>query len=391
MRRITNVRLPRRPGGNNRNSPGLWCIDIDEQECIKAIEPMGPREELVVATEDWQQDWISPMGIDLQINGGLGLAFPELTSNDLPRLLELLELLWQEGVEAISPTLVTCGIEPLRQALAVLRDARSQHRSGRCRLLGAHLEGPFLAESRRGAHPAEHLCAPSAAALAERINGFEREIALVTLAPELHGADAVIQRLQDLGIAVALGHSAATASQAGTAFDAGVGMLTHAFNAMPGLHHRAPGPVGEACRRGTIALGLIADGVHVHPTMAVLLQQLAGDQLVLVSDALAPYGLADGQHRWDDRVLLVENGTCKLEDGTLAGVTLPLLEGASRLAGWGQQPEAAIWAATVAPRELLAKGTDVDPQRSLIGQPLNALLRWHWNANADQLSWQHAA
>ena len=391
MRRITNVRLPRRPGGSDRNSPGLWCIDIDEQQCIKAIEPMGPREELVVATEDWQQDWISPMGIDLQINGGLGLAFPELSSNDLPRLLELLELLWQEGVEAISPTLVTCGIEPLRQALAVLRDARSQHRSGRCRLLGAHLEGPFLAESRRGAHPAEHLCAPSAAALAERINGFEREIALVTLAPELHGADAVIQRLQDLGIAVALGHSAATASQAGTAFDAGVGMLTHAFNAMPGLHHRAPGPVGEACRRGTIALGLIADGVHVHPTMAVLLQQLAGDQLVLVSDALAPYGLADGQHRWDDRVLLVENGTCKLEDGTLAGVTLPLLEGASRLAGWGQQPEAAIWAATVAPRELLAKGTDVDPQRSLIGQPLNALLRWHWNANADQLSWQHAA
>ena len=388
MRRITNVRLPRRPGGGNQPAPELWCIDVDEQQCIRAIEPMGQDGG---EAEDWQQDWISPMGIDLQINGGLGLAFPELTSNDLPRLLELLDLLWQDGVEAISPTLVTCGIEPLRQALAVLRDARAQHRSGRCRLLGAHLEGPFLAEPRRGAHPAEHLCAPSEAALAERISGFETEIALVTLAPELHRADAVIQRLRDLGIAVALGHSAATASQAGTAFDAGVGMLTHAFNAMPGLHHRAPGPVGEACRRGGIALGLIADGVHVHPTMAVLLQQLAGDQLVLVSDALAPYGLADGQHRWDDRVLLVENGTCKLEDGTLAGVTLPLLEGASRLAGWGQQPEAAIWAATVAPRELLTKATEFDPKRSLIGQPLNELLRWRWNSHADQLSWQHAA
>jgi N-acetylglucosamine-6-phosphate deacetylase len=331
------------------------------------------------------------MGVDLQINGGLGLAFPELSSDDLPKLLELLDLLWQDGVEAISPTLVTCGVGPLRQALAVLRDARSQHRSGRCRLLGAHLEGPFLTEARRGAHPAEHLCAPSASALAERINGFETEIALVTLAPELHGADAVIRRLRDLGIAVALGHSAATASQAGTAFDAGVGMLTHAFNAMPGLHHRAPGPVGEACRRGTIALGLIADGVHVHPTMAVLLQQLAGDQLVLVSDALAPYGLADGQHRWDDRVLLVENGTCKLDDGTLAGVTLPLLEGVCRLAGWGQQPEAAIWAATMAPRAVLTKGDALDPISTLVGQPLNALLRWRWNANAGQLHWQHAA
>ena len=388
MRRITNVRLPRRPDGGDRNTSALWCIDLDHQQRIAAIEPMGDNP---AATDDWQQDWLSPMGIDLQINGGLGLAFPELTSDDLPGLLNLLDRLWQDGVEAISPTLVTCGVGPLRQALAVLRDARAHHRPGRCRLLGAHLEGPFLAEARRGAHPSEHLCAPSPAALAERINGFETEIALVTLAPELNGADAVIKRLRDLGIQVALGHSTATADQAGSAFDDGVGMLTHAFNAMPGLHHRAPGPVGEACRRGTIALGLIADGVHVHPTMAVLLQQLAGDQLVLVSDALAPYGLADGQHRWDDRMLLVEQGTCRLEDGTLAGVTLPLLEGASRLAGWGQQPEASIWAATVAPRQLLANGAEFDPLTTLTGQPLHGLLRWHWSADACRLRWRHAA
>ena len=388
MRRITNVRLPRRPDGGDRNTSALWCIDLDHQQRIAAIEPMGDNP---AATDDWQQDWLSPMGIDLQINGGLGLAFPELTSDDLPELLNLLDRLWQDGVEAISPTLVTCGVGPVRQALAVLRDARAHHRPGRCRLLGAHLEGPFLAEARRGAHPSEHLCAPSPAALAERINGFETEIALVTLAPELNGADAVIKRLRDLRIQVALGHSTATADQAGNAFDDGVGMLTHAFNAMPGLHHRAPGPVGEACRRGTIALGLIADGVHVHPTMAVLLQQLAGDQLVLVSDALAPYGLADGQHRWDDRTLLVEQGTCRLEDGTLAGVTLPLLEGASRLAGWGQQPEASIWAATVAPRQLLANGAEFDPLTTLMGKPLHGLLRWHWSADACRLRWRHAA
>ena len=388
MRRITNVRLPRRPGGGDSNASSLWCIDVDDQQRITAIQPMGDN---AASADDWQQDWLSPMGIDLQINGGLGLAFPELTTGDLPRLVKLLELLWQDGVEAISPTLVTCGIAPLRQALAVLREARGLHRSGRCRLLGAHLEGPFLAAARRGAHPADHLCSPSASALAERINGFETEIALVTLAPELPGADAVIKHLREFGIHIALGHSAATAEQACTAFDEGIGMLTHAFNAMPGLHHRAPGPIGEACRRGNIALGLIADGVHVHPTMAVLLQQLAGDQLVLVSDALAPYGLADGQHRWDNRVLLVENGTCKLEDGTLAGVTLPLLAGASRLASWGQQPEASIWAATVAPRQLLANGTTIDLVETLINQPLNTLLRWQWNAEDSQLRWQHAA
>jgi N-acetylglucosamine-6-phosphate deacetylase len=163
-------------------------------------------------------------------------------------------------------------------------------------------------------------------------------------------------------------------------------MLTHSFNAMPGLHHRKPGPIGAACKRDDIALGLIADGVHVDPTMAVLLQRLAGDQLVLVSDALAPYGLQDGVHRWDERALLVEDGTCRLEDGTLAGVTLPLLEGVKRLASWGSHPVAAIHAATVAPRKVL------NPQATiqLLGRPLNQLLRWHWDSETKILSWQHA-
>ena len=151
----------------------------------------------------WGGDWISPRGVDLQINGGLGLAFPELTPADLPRLLELLELLWQDGVEAIAPTLVTCGVAPLRQALAVLREARSRTGAQCCRLLGAHLEGPFLAEARRGAHPREHLAIPSLNALEQRIGGFETEISLVTLAPEVEGAFGVIRRLRELGIGVA--------------------------------------------------------------------------------------------------------------------------------------------------------------------------------------------
>ena len=149
-------------------------------------------------------------------------------------------------------------------------------------------------------------------ALEERIGGFETDIALITLAPEQTGSQQLVQRLGALGIITALGHSTADADQAAQAFDQGVRMLTHSLNAMPGLHHRAPGPVGEACRRGDVALGLIADGVHVHPTMAVLLQRLAGDQLVLVSDALAPYGLNDGEHRWDERRLLVRDGTVDL-------------------------------------------------------------------------------
>ena len=378
MHRITNVRLPGPlPGDGDQR----YAIDLDDQGLICRIEAM--QADAQQAIEDWNGDWLSPRGVDLQINGGLGLAFPELSAADLPRLEELLDLLWRDGVEAIAPTLVTCGIAPMRQALGVLRQARRQHRPDQCRLLGAHLEGPFLAEARRGAHPREHLANPNLKALDERIGGFETEVALVTLAPELEGASAVIGRLRELGISVALGHSAANAEQASAGFDQGVAMLTHAFNAMPGMHHRAPGPLGEACRRGGIALGLIADGVHVHPTMAVLLQRLVPEQTVLVSDALAPYGLADGEHRWDERVLLVKNGTCRLEDGTLAGVTLPQLEGVKRLARWSEAPSAAIWSATVAPRRVIDGATG--SINALMGRPLTQLLRWrqkdgdlHW-------------
>ena len=384
MRRITDVRLPMPLG---QAADQRHTISLDSVGQIETIRPIAAGDAGQPDTESWEGDWISPRGIDLQINGGLGLAFPELTPADLPRLLQLLELLWQDGVEAIAPTLVTCGVAPLRQALAVLREARSHAGDRCCRLLGAHLEGPFLAEARRGAHPREHLTAPSLEALDQRIGGFEEEIALVTLAPELEGAAAVIRQLRQLEIGVALGHSAATAEQARAGFDQGVAMLTHAFNAMPGLHHRAPGPLGEACRCGGIALGLIADGVHVDPTMAVLLQRLAPDQTVLVSDALAPYGLEDGEHRWDERVLLVQNGTCRLEDGTLAGVTLPQLDGVKRLARWSGDPGAAIWGATVAPRRVIGKAQSID--EALIGQPLTDQLRW--TLAGEELHWGCAA
>ena len=384
MRRITDVRLPMPLG---QAADQRHTISLDSVGQIETIRPIAAGDAGQPDTESWEGDWISPRGIDLQINGGLGLAFPELTPADLPRLLQLLELLWQDGVEAIAPTLVTCGVAPLRQALAVLREARSHAGDRCCRLLGAHLEGPFLAEARRGAHPREHLTAPSLEALDQRIGGFEEEIALVTLAPELEGAAAVIRQLRQLEIGVALGHSSATAEQARAGFDQGVAMLTHAFNAMPGLHHRAPGPLGEACRCGGIALGLIADGVHVDPTMAVLLQRLAPDQTVLVSDALAPYGLEDGEHRWDERVLLVQNGTCRLEDGTLAGVTLPQLDGVKRLARWSGDPGAAIWGATVAPRRVIGKAQTID--EALIGQPLTDQLRW--TMAGEELHWGCAA
>ena len=381
MRWLSNVRLPQAQrcshGANQR-----WRIGLDDDDLISLVEPLPAGSQ--AAGDDWHDDWLSPAGVDLQINGGLGLAFPELTPADLPQLEALLELLWRDGVEAICPTLVTCGVAPLRQALAVLAEARAAHRPGRCQLLGAHLEGPFLEPSRRGAHPAQHLAAPSLTALMERIDGFESDIDLVTLAPELEGAGAVITALAERGIVVSLGHSAATEAQSHAAFAAGVTMLTHAFNAMSDMHRRAPGPVAAAALRGDVAIGLIADGVHVAPTMAVLLQRVAPEQVVLVSDALAPYGLGEGQHRWDERLLIVADGSCRLEDGTLAGVTLPLLEGVRRLAQWTGEPARAIAAATVLPRRVL--GDDRSLDQMLLGMPLAESLRWQ--VGPAGLSWQ---
>ncbi|MEI6030163.1 MAG: N-acetylglucosamine-6-phosphate deacetylase [Synechococcaceae cyanobacterium ELA739] len=386
MRWLTNLRLPNSAG---QAPERRWRVGLEDGQRIAVVQPLDPGSR--AGGDDWGGDWLSPGGIDLQINGGLGLAFPELTEADLPRLEELLELLWRDGAEAICPTLVTCGVAPLRQALSVLAEARRRHRPGRCRLLGAHLEGPFLEPARRGAHPSQHLCAPSLAALQQRIGGFsggpEADIALVTLAPELDGSGPVIAELRAMDVVVSLGHSAANEAEASAAYDAGVGMLTHAFNAMPDMHRRAPGPVAAALLRGDVAVGLIADGVHVAPTMAVLLQRLAPQQLVIVSDALAPYGLAEGQHRWDERILTVRDGSCRLEDGTLAGVTLPLLEGVVRLARWSGQPGQAIAAATLLPRQLM--GGSAAAETALLGLELGDTLRWR--SGDAGLSWKRSS
>ena len=375
----TNLRLPEPIGVPERR----WRLAVDDDGRIAALEPLAAGTS--ACGQNWQGDWISPAGVDLQINGGLGLPFPELQREQLPRLLELLDLLWRDGVEAIAPTLVTCAVEPLRQSLAVLAEARRQHRPGRCRLLGAHLEGPFLAPEKRGAHPSEHLCAPSLAELERRISGFEDDIALVTLAPELPGAEAVIGALRQRGVVVSLGHSAADERAARLAYQQGVGMITHCFNAMAGLHHRAPGPVGALLGSPPVALGVIADGIHIAPAMAALLQRLFPEQVVLVSDALAPYGLPPGTYPWDERSIAVADGTCRLEDGTLAGTTLTLLDGVVRLAGWTGAIAAAIRSATVLPRQVLGDQRSLTQQ--LLGVEFQHTLRWQQRPGAP-LAWQ---
>jgi N-acetylglucosamine-6-phosphate deacetylase len=206
----------------------------------------------------------------------------------------------------------------------------------------------------------------------------------MTLAPELDSTSEVIPYLHSLGITVSLGHSLATAAQAEIAFELGASMVTHAFNAMPALHHREPGLLGAALIHPVVRCGLIGDGQHVCPTMIQLLLRAGCYEkgIFLVSDALAPIGLPDGFYPWDFRQIEVKNGTAQLPDGTLAGTTLPLLVGVQNLVRWGIcGVEEAIALATQAPR--LAIGL---PGIGA-GQPAQ-LLRWHLDESTSKLNWR---
>jgi N-acetylglucosamine-6-phosphate deacetylase len=362
---VINVRVP--------GYSGWQQIFTDPCRRISRIEPMDDRSRSATETLDWAGDWVSPGGVDLQINGALGLAFTDVESADLPKLAKICQFLWEQGVDEFLPTLVTTSIKKIQRSLAVFAEFMAgQSDENTARILGIHLEGPFLNFQKRGAHPAEYLLPLTVENVQRVLGDFSHIVNVMTLAPELETEGKAIAYLQSLGITISLGHSLATAAQAHLAFDRGATMVTHAFNAMPGLHHREPGLLGAAIVRSGVRCGLIADGQHVCPTMLqILLAASQFDQgLFLVSDALAPLGLPDGVYPWDSRQIEVINGTARLPDGTLSGTTLPLLAGVQNLVSWGIcDVEAAISLATIAPRQAMG----IEPW---IGQPIAQLLRW---------------
>jgi len=375
--RIINARIP--------GYEELQALSV-QQGTIAAIHPQAAISDGAdMPVVDVTGDWLSPSGIDLQINGALGLAFPDLTPTNADKLPEIGEFLWRQGVSGFLPTLVTTSVEKIQQSLAALSHFISSPLSlppHTARPLGVHLEGPFLNPSKRGAHPPECLLPLTLDNVKRVLGDYASLVKIITLAPELDESGQVIPYLRSRGIIVSLGHSLATATQAHQAFDQGASMVTHAFNAMPGLHHREPGLLGAAMIHPAVYCGLIADGQHVSPTMAeILLRASYGDRGVfLVSDALAPLGLPDGTYPWDRREITVTGGTARLPDGTLAGTTLPLLTAVQNLVKWGVCPvESAIALATVAPRRAIGLSADC------IHQPAHCL-RWHLNP-AKQLTW----
>jgi N-acetylglucosamine-6-phosphate deacetylase len=384
LRVLSNVRIP--------GLAGLHQVTI-ARGAIAAIQPHPATVEPnpSQAHQDWQGDWLSLGGIDVQINGALGLAFPDLTTDNAHQLSAIGNYLWQQGVDGYLPTLVTSSVEAIHTALESLAPQIGTATTAiglrqTAQPVGVHLEGPFLNPAKRGAHPQEHL-QPLTLDWVKRVLGdYASVVRVMTLAPELDQTGQVIPYLRSLGITVSLGHSLATAEQATRAFEQGARMVTHAFNAMPPLHHREPGLLAAAIAHPQVQCGLIADGQHVSPLMMdILLKASAYDQgIFLVSDALAPLGLPDGRYPWDSRQIEVNQGTARLLDGTLSGTTLPLLVGTQNLVKWCVcSVEQAIALATTAPRRAIGLCSDY------LGQPAT-LLRWHQDSTGG-LQWQRVS
>jgi N-acetylglucosamine-6-phosphate deacetylase len=359
---------------------GLFQVAIAGGK-IKAIASQASSRNIPIL--NLQGDWLSLGGIDLQINGALGLAFPDLEAADLPKLQQICDFLWHQGVDGFLPTIVTTSVAKIQRSLATISQfMTAQEKSNTAQVLGAHLEGPFLNYQKRGAHPEQYLLPLTIEHLQRVLGNYSQIVKVITLAPELDSSNQAITYLRDKNIVVSLGHSQATATEAAAAFQQGASMVTHAFNAMPSLHHRQPGLLGAAIVNPDVYCGLIADGNHVCPIMVEILLKASDYEqgIFLVSDALSPMGLGEGVYPWDERQITVTDGTAKLADGTLSGTTLPLLVGVENLVKWGCEVEKAIAMATMSPRKAIAlPGIVVGQQASL--------LRWHWNRTQQKLSW----
>jgi N-acetylglucosamine-6-phosphate deacetylase len=299
--------------------------------------------------------------VDLQVNGFAGVDF---LAADADAYARAGEALLASGVTAYLPTLISAPEEALLEALRHVPRGPSAPR-----ILGVHLEGPFLNPARLGAHPEQARRDPDPALLERLLQAGP--VRLVTLAPELPGAHELIRRLRRQGVAVSAGHTEASAEEAHAAFDLGVRSVTHLFNAMRPFRPRDPGIAGAALARADVTVQVIADPAHLADDTLRLVWRAAAGRMALVSDAVAAAGIGDGSFALGGQAVEARDGVVRRPDGTLAGTTLTLLEAARRAHALGMPLPEALDAASRVPARLVA----AEPLGSLaIGGPADLLV-----------------
>jgi N-acetylglucosamine-6-phosphate deacetylase len=295
--------------------------------------------------------WVVPGLVDVHVHGGGGGSFP---SGDEHEARRAAAYHLDHGTTSLVASLVTAAPEAMLRATGTL--------AGLCEegiLAGIHLEGPFLAAGRCGAHDPSLLRPPDPGLLGRLLDAGRGHVRQVTVAPELPGALELVALLRDRGVVAAVGHTDASHAQATAAFAAGAGLVTHLFNAMRPLHHRDPGPVAAAFAAG-VTCEVIADGVHVDDAVvAMLFSTIGADRVALVTDAMAAAGLGDGTYVLGPRVVEVTGGVARLDTGALAGGTATLSGVLRRAVEAGVSVVDAIRAATLTPARALGLDTEV--------------------------------
>ena len=339
--------VPRRASTSSWRRLGVAAAFIDGHLVSGDIAVSG-QEIVAVGLAGEGRGIAIPGFVDTQINGYFGV---DLLNADVDEILAMGDALTRDGVIAYQPTLITSDFDQLRRAAANIDGARRATTTG-ARILGIHLEGPFLSPRRAGTHPVHHLRAPDLEHLRALLGAGE--VAMVTIAPELPGSLELIRYCVDHGVKVSLGHSGATAEEARRSFDAGASAVTHLFNAMEPLSARSPGLAGVALARPDVMVQIIADGVHVADEMLRLTFSAASQRCVLVSDAIAAAGVDREVVQLGDVTVLINDGEARRVDGTLAGSIGKLRDSLIRMRALGIEPADALRAVISRPAQLAA-------------------------------------
>ena len=259
---------------------------------------------------------ICPGFIDIQLNGSFGID----VGYGEPALVDLAAKLPRSGTTSFLPTAISRPLEHYHPFLEALRKASS---SPGARILGAHMEGPFLSPIHKGAHDPGNILPVDLGLLGELLSsGMVRAM---TLAPELQGADQAVQLLRESGAVASIGHTDATYEEALRSIDAGFSKATHLYNAMSPLEHRAPGAVTAALTEDRLRAGIIPDGIHAHEgALRLAYREKGAEGLALVTDATEAAGMRDGEYQLGGRRVRLEAGSVRLPDGTLAGSALTM-------------------------------------------------------------------
>jgi N-acetylglucosamine-6-phosphate deacetylase len=308
------------------------------------IEAIVDARDLPEAIErhDLGGDWLLPGFIDAQVNGGGGVLFNNTPSADGVRAIARAHRRF--GTTGLLPTLITDDLARMREGIAAVREAMD---AGDASILGIHLEGPWLAESRKGTHDAGKFRVPDANEIA-LATSLGRGVTLVTLAPE-QVPDATVRALVEAGAVVAAGHTDADYERARAAIDAGISGFTHLYNAMSPLQGRAPGVVGAALEDRGSWLGIIADGVHVHAaSLRLALHAKPRGKVFLVTDAMPMVGGDAPDFDLYGETITARDGVVRNAAGSLAGSALDMLTAVRNAVGMLQVPlaEAARMAAS---------------------------------------------